>query len=706
MSTVRVRVLVVPGLLVLVLCGAAFSWYVVQRLRSLAAEALAHGEAMADAFGTALGPLLERMDTAGVRALVQAAGVSPVYGTVAVVGRASGRVVASQPPLPEVVEPKELPSCAGCHGQERELPYARLVDGGEGAESVRVFRSLPRGPSCRRCHTGENSVLGYLLLDVPISSRFRALRAETGQVLAMGLVTILALLGLAYRFLTTAVVRPLEQLRAAAEAGERGQASLSLPEGVGRELASVGHALQAAAGRRAATTGELRALGEHLRQRSSQVANALNRLREEGVLEEEGARAILEAITALNGSLGETGASLRTITSSTTDNSASLIELSASVDEVARTADHLAQEVTNTAAAVVEMVQSVVEVGGRVEVLAGETETTASSMAQINSSTRQIEQNAREAVHLSGRMGEAAQEGSAAVQATLEGIHASHGVIQETARAVTDLAEASQAIGGVVKIINEINDKTKLLALNAAIIAAQAGEHGKSFAVVAHEIKGLSDRTAASTGEIARINRGIGQRMAVAAEAVSKGQEATARNVALSERAGRALERILSTVRVSHDMAQEILVSTEEQTRGNERVMASMGQVTELVAHIRHAAREHRVTGEQVNAGTEVMRSLTEQVKLATAEQAEVSRYLSEAIAAVDHNLRGLLMVLEEEGEQAETILGHARRLQEQSSRQEEGVRSVEGAMEDLQVKMKGLTSRIGDLGTSAVGEG
>jgi methyl-accepting chemotaxis protein len=352
------------------------------------------------------------------------------------------------------------------------------------------------------------------------------------------------------------------------------------------------------------------------------------------------------------------------------------------------------------------MVQSIGEVADRIEVLARETDATASSMSQIDSSTRQIEENAREAAELSGRMAETAREGSQAAQETLRGIHASHNVMQETARAMGELSVASKAIEGVVKIINEINDKTKLLALNAAIIAAQAGEHGRSFAVVAHEIKNLSDRTATSTGEISRITRGIWERMEIATEAVARGEGATGRGVELAERAKLTLERILSTAQVSHEMTREILTATEEQSRGSQRAMGSMQQVSAMVTYIRQAAQEHREGGERVSNSAEIMRDLTEQVKLATAEQAEVSRYISEAIATTDRNLQSLLETVDQEHEETENILKHLRKWKERSEGQDAELQEVETVIGELQKHINGLEARAVEFVGQAGGDG
>jgi methyl-accepting chemotaxis protein len=399
--------------------------------------------------------------------------------------------------------------------------------------------------------------------------------------------------------------------------------------------------------------------------------------------------------TALDEAMEQIRASLDAIAGSTSDNSTSLIEMSTSIDDVATSADQLARQVGTTASAVLEMVRSIVSVADSVEVLARETDLTASAVAQIDASTREIEQNAREASALGGRMAESAREGSDAVQETLRGIHNSYGVIRETAGAMEELSDASRAVGSVVKIINEINDKTKLLALNAAIIAAQAGEHGKSFAVVAHEIKNLSDRTAASTNEISRIIGSTRQRMEAVMEGVAQGERSMGRSVELAERAGSILSRILSTAQLSHEMARGILRATEEQGRGTRSVMASMQEVSTMVSQIRLAAQEHRGNGESVSRSTEVMRNLTEQVKFATAEQANVGRYISEAVSIIDRSLQDLLGAVAKEREETERILSHTAAFQERIAAQEVGIGALEGVLDRMENEVAGEPPRL-----------
>ncbi len=689
------KVLVVVGAILVVLSGAAFGWYAHYRFRSLERESIRIGEAMADAFGTALSAQFENMSIDEVRRSIERAGNSPVFASVVLLG-ATGEVIAAAPALERPAELESEPRCSGCHDDPDRVRAKLVASGGE--HRVELFRTLARLPSCQGCHGEGDGPLGHLVIDVPVTGAFERLEREAMTVLAGGVAVLALLLAATYGFLRAAVIRPLHRLRQAVERFEAGEGIDQIAYESEDELGQLATALHKAARAQQDMVAEISPLAAHLRDRGVEVQLAFSRLREGVTVGRTSAEGIFASVGELDRALEQTRSHLDAIARSTGDNSSSLVQMSASIDEVAETADQLAQHVTDTASNVFQMVESIGDVAESVEGLAGETEVTVSSMSQIDASTRQIEENAREAAGLSGRMAEAAREGSRDVQETLRGIHASYEVIRETAKAMDELADGSRAIGSVVKIINEINDKTKLLALNAAIIAAQAGEHGKSFAVVANEIQNLSDRTTASTGEISRIIRGIQERTQAAAEAVGRGEDATARSVQLAERAGESLRRILETALVSNDMTLEILRATEEQSRGSQNVMASMQQVSAMVAHIRGAAQSHRTSSETVSRSTEVMRDLTEQVKLATAEQADVSRYISDAVAAIDRNLREIVDALERERGETEKILEHIGRLKERTGDQETGILEVEAVIRELQEQIERLERRAGEL--------
>ncbi|GAM11271.1 methyl-accepting chemotaxis protein PctB [Geobacter sp. OR-1] len=193
--------------------------------------------------------------------------------------------------------------------------------------------------------------------------------------------------------------------------------------------------------------------------------------------------------------------------------------------------------------------------------------------------------NTHQAANLAGEVNQAALEGMSAVEESwrcMEGIRTS---VENTLGTVKRLAESSVTIGEIVSLIEEIADQTNLLALNAAIEAARAGEHGRGFAVVADEVKNLSSKTAASTKEIARIITVIQQEGQAASVSMESEQVQVIEGVATAEKARESLERISRLTGECTDMIGQIATATEEQS-------ATTNEITHKIQRISSVAQD------------------------------------------------------------------------------------------------------------------
>ncbi|MDK2797544.1 MAG: twitching motility protein PilJ [Tepidiphilus sp.] len=215
-----------------------------------------------------------------------------------------------------------------------------------------------------------------------------------------------------------------------------------------------------------------------------------------------------------------------------------------------------------------------------------------------------------------GRSLEASAKGAQAVNETIEGMNRIRDQIQETAKRIKRLGESSQEIGEIVKLISDITDQTNVLALNAAIQAAAAGEAGRGFTVVAEEVQRLAERSAEATKQIAAIVKTI---QADTQDAVGSMEAATREVVAgtaLSDSAGAALEEISQVAKetatritqIAHDiqaqaergaqvsaLMREILAITQQTREGTERTVQSVESLAELAADLRGSVAGFRV---------------------------------------------------------------------------------------------------------------
>jgi len=211
-----------------------------------------------------------------------------------------------------------------------------------------------------------------------------------------------------------------------------------------------------------------------------------------------------------------------------------------------------------------------------------ETEMAATAMQQMTATAQEVARNAGEASAAVAQADGQAREGDELVRQAAGKIDRLAVEMTGCAAAMQSLLTESAAIGGVLDVIKAVAEQTNLLALNAAIEAARAGEHGRGFAVVADEVRGLARRTQSSTAEIEGLIgrlRGVAQQ---AAERLQGSHALTDETVVLAGQASQALERITRAVSSIEQMNQQIAAAAEQQSVVAEQVSQSMARVREV----------------------------------------------------------------------------------------------------------------------------
>ncbi|HEY5609771.1 MAG TPA: ABC transporter substrate-binding protein, partial [Thermoanaerobaculia bacterium] len=262
---------------------------------------------------------------------------------------------------------------------------------------------------------------------------------------------------------------------------------------------------------------------------------------------------------------------------------------------------------------------------------------TAASMVEMNASTQEIGRSARQSSDLARDVTSAATEGREAVRGSVEGMRKIQHAVDEAKGTLAQLAERSQEIGEIVRVIDEITGQTNLLALNAAILAAQAGERGKGFAVVADEIRDLSERTSVSTEEIRTLIQNVQRGVDRAAEQMTLSSDRVTDGVTLTARAEKVLAKILDLTERSLQSISEIARATDEQTRGSQAATRAIEEVTKMVQQTAAATQQQSQTSRKIGEQAAVVRDYTKHLKRAMTEQETGSR----AIARAVENIRG-----------------------------------------------------------------
>jgi len=201
---------------------------------------------------------------------------------------------------------------------------------------------------------------------------------------------------------------------------------------------------------------------------------------------------------------------------------------------------------------------------------------TSSAVEELTVSMKQVSNNAEASAEAARRALDAAEQGNRAVRDTLEGMQRIRASVQATAKKIKSLGDRSLEISEIINVINDITEQTNLLALNAAIEAARAGEAGRGFAVVADEVRKLAEHSRSATKDIAALIKAIQAETNEAVVVMEDGTKEVEGGAQLADQAGRALDAISSVVRQSAELVQEISLASKQQVRGTEGVAHAM----------------------------------------------------------------------------------------------------------------------------------
>jgi methyl-accepting chemotaxis protein len=342
----------------------------------------------------------------------------------------------------------------------------------------------------------------------------------------------------------------------------------------------------------------------------------------------------------INAQIRQINGEVENLARSNEESASSILELSSAVDQVASSAANVQDTVESSTVSLHQMGQSIRLVAESSDSVQQMAEETAASMSQMDRALQEVGTHVRGASDLTRRVSESADTGSQAVGATINGIAeireltlGAKTALEGLARRIGEIREIATAIGG-------ITDETNLLALNAAIIAAQAGEHGKAFAVVADQVKTLARRTTHSTEEIAELIAAIQDESRNTVEAMARGIEAVEVGVSRSHHAGDCLEAIRGSAREASGRVAEIARAAEEQARNSKHVAEAARRTSEHVQQISRAMAEQSAASEKMLQNATSAVEMCRQMANATEEQRASGRYITTNIESITDMIR------------------------------------------------------------------
>jgi len=263
-------------------------------------------------------------------------------------------------------------------------------------------------------------------------------------------------------------------------------------------------------------------------------------------------------------------------------------EISSSSEQMSRGANEQTEQVALVSKAIEEMTATVVE---------------------SSQSATQASEASRSAAEMAG-------QGGAIVGETVEGMKTIAEVVKESAASIGQLAKSAEQIGEIIGVIDDIADQTNLLALNAAIEAARAGEQGRGFAVVADEVRKLAERTGKATGEITEMIKSIQSETNDAVRVMESGIAEVGKGRELADQAGSSLSEIVNMSRNVMDMIERIATAAEQQSSASEQIVHNVENISSVARETASGAQQSASAAEELNRQAEGLQQMVARFKV------------------------------------------------------------------------------------------
>lgn len=249
------------------------------------------------------------------------------------------------------------------------------------------------------------------------------------------------------------------------------------------------------------------------------------------------------------------------------------------------------------------------------EELAAQATTIATASEEMSATSSSIAENCHNAAEDSARASNAAELGAQVVESTVNVMSIIADRVRSSAQTVESLGARSDQIGQIIGTIEDIADQTNLLALNAAIEAARAGEQGRGFAVVADEVRALAERTTKATREIGEMIKSIQTETRNAVSSMNEGVNQVEQGTSEAAKSGDALRHILEQISSVTNQVNQIAVAAEEQTATTMEINHNVQQISEVAHLTSNSSNEEAAAANQLARLAEDLKSMVQQFK-------------------------------------------------------------------------------------------
>lgn len=531
----------------------------------------------------------------------------------------------------------------------------------------------------------EGGFVGALRIGMKSHVVKRQLYALLSWSVAIALLCFVLSMALVHASISRFISRPIRSMEGAAKQIASGSLIAEMRVTGNDELASLGNAINSISANLKEMIASVRNTVARVNQITGGIRDSSRRVLEVSDLQKKEIDETASSITGMYRSIEAVAATAGKLADSSGETSAAILQMRTSIGNVAQNSDTFDETAEGTASSVKELISAVNHIASSLESLSAASSEIASSIDEVSATTNSIEAMATESVGLADAVLENARtRGLKASVACTEGM----GVIKDGMEAISGdinaLGEKAGDIGRIVSIIDEIADQTKLLALNAAILAAQAGDEGQGFSVVAGEIKQLAGRTSLSTRDIGELIKAVQSEMTSSVRRASEGMKVVDGGLTLVGDVHEALNVIVGSAETSAEKARGIQQATSEEAVLIKEIQTAVASVSEQTEKISGALQEQTRGSAYILKAAEKVRTLSHEVKTATNEQSEGSRRISETSSDVAAQAGQIAEATMTQREKSEHIVESIERVRETTSALSDSSASLDEAIKSL----------------------
>ncbi len=432
------------------------------------------------------------------------------------------------------------------------------------------------------------------------------------------------------KFFQRKVSRPVESINKALAGITAGDLTVEVPGQGDNEIGSIAKGLQFLVETLSATIARINSLSGNVAAAINQLTVTLNNVGEAARKQSGSVSDVISAVRAANEAQARTTENTDKLARASSENVSSLLEMRSAAEEIASSTGRLFKSAGDSYAMIAELSQTSRAIAENAGEVSRAVENTSASVEEISASLNAVRENTRKSSELTSQVRLLLTDrGTLAVADAIEAMELIEEEVNHAAQIVTTLEERSKDIEKVLSVIREVTEKTNLLSLNAAILAAQAGEYGKGFSVVADEIRSLSDRTSTSARDIAGIVRTIQSEIHEAVTSITSGVKKVGDGKELIYKSGEAMGESLEAAQKSARMAMVVEKATEEQAEGLKQIRLSMENVRVMIEQVAKATDEERKGSSHMLDSISDVKEVAELVKKGTEEHAVGTNVIS-----------------------------------------------------------------------------